>query len=172
MNRCLQKLLVPEWMTKGKDPLKEPLQTTYMPTYDVENTYSTNKGSDLFLANKLRIVPWGTERMLQRIQRHKRTTLHWSAHPERKQNKTQKSSYGLDWRQKGIRYGLTKLENVLPQNVQNIRWSHKLYRENYENLKSGIDCRRKKLSWSKDPKRYISRSCTITITNYNCDDVT
>ena len=29
-----------------------------------------------------------------------------------------------------------------------------------------------KLSWSEDPRRYISRRCTITITIHNCDDVT
>ena len=33
----------------------------------------------------------------------------------------------------------------MSRNVQNIRWSHKLYRENHENLESGIDSRRKKL---------------------------
>ena len=32
----------------------------------------------------------------------------------------------------------------LPENVQNIRWSHKFYRENHENLESGIDSRREK----------------------------
>ena len=31
-----------------------------------------------------------------------------------------------------------------------------------EKTMSGIDSRRKKLSWSKDPKRYFSRKCTIT----------
>ena len=33
----------------------------------------------------------------------------------------------------------------LSQNVQNITWSHKLDRENHENLESGIDSRKKKL---------------------------
>ena len=58
----------------------------------------------------------------------------------------EKSSYGLDWLQKGIWYGLAKLENKLPQNVRNIRWSHKLYLENHENLESGIDSWREKLN--------------------------
>ena len=53
----------------------------------------------------------------------------------------------------GIWYSSAKLE--LPQNVQNITWSHKLYRENYENLESGIDSSRKKLNCNKDPKRYF-----------------
>ena len=39
------------------------------------------------------------------------------------------------------------------QNVQNIRWSHKLYRENHENLENGIVSRRKKLSWKEGPQR-------------------
>ena len=39
-----------------KDRPKQ-LQTHNVPTYDVENTNGTNKGRDLGLANKLRIVP-------------------------------------------------------------------------------------------------------------------
>ena len=38
------------------------------------------------------------------------------------------------------------------KNVPNITWNHKFYRQNHENLESRIDSRRKKLSWSKDPK--------------------
>ena len=37
----------------------------------------------------------------------------------------------------------------LPQNVQNITWTHKFHLENHENLESRIDSSRKKLSWSK-----------------------
>ena len=85
---------------------------------------------------------------------------------------TEKSSYGQDWPQKGIWYGPARLDNKLPQNVQNITWSHKLYRENHENLESGIDSRRKKLRWSKDPKGYISRRCSITVNIHDCHDTT
>ena len=77
MNRCLQWAHVPEWVTKGKttliqkDPAQrnrlKPLMTNNLPTDDVENINSTNKGRDLLLANKLWIVPWGTERMPQKI---------------------------------------------------------------------------------------------------------
>ena len=81
---------------------------------------------------------WGTERIPQRIQRYKRATLHWSTHPQRDQDETEKSSYRLDWLQKGIWYGPTKLDKSLPQNVQNIKWSHKLYRDNHENLKTAV----------------------------------
>ena len=106
MNRCLQGVHVPEWMTKAKttlikkDPLKgttpKQLQTHNVPTYDMENINSTNKGRDLLLTNKLWIVPCGTERMPQRIQRLRRVTLHRSAHLQQEQYQTQKFSYDLD----------------------------------------------------------------------------
>ena len=160
-------------MTNGRTTLiqKDPsertapkqLQTHKLPTNHVENINST-KGRDLLLANKPQIVPWETERMLQRIQRHNRVTLHRSIHSKRELDQTEKSSYGLDWLQKGIWYGSA--------NEQNIRWSHKLYRENHENLKSGIDSRRKKLSWNKYPKRYFSRRCSIKVTIHNWHDAT
>ena len=113
-----------------KTPLhSKQLQTHNLPTYDMENINSTNEPW---------VVPWGIERMPQRIQRHRRATLHWSVHPQQEQDQTDKSSYSLDWRQKSIWYGPAKLDNKLPQNVQNIRQSHKLYRENHENLESGL----------------------------------
>ena len=123
----------------------------------MENINSTNKGIDLLLANKARTVLWGTERMPQRIQRHRRVILHRSAHSQREQDQTEKSSYGPDWQQKCVWYSLAKLDDNLPQNIQNIRWSHKLYRENHENLESGIDSRREKLNWSEGPKTYFSK---------------
>ena len=55
----------------------------------MENIYRTNKGSDLLLSNKPQIVPWRTEKMLQRIQRYSITTLHRSTHPRWEQNKTE-----------------------------------------------------------------------------------
>ena len=55
-------------------------------TDNVENINSTNKRRDLLLANKPWFVPYGTERMLQRIQRHSRVTLYRSTHPKWKQN--------------------------------------------------------------------------------------
>ena len=44
----------------------EQLLTHYLPTDDVENINSTNKGRDLPLAIKPHIVLWGRERMPQR----------------------------------------------------------------------------------------------------------
>ena len=178
MNRCLQEAHVPEEMTKGKTTLiKGTFRNNYRPImchryHSVENTNSTNKGGDLLLTNKLQVVYRRTERMTQRIQWHRRATLHCSAHPQRVKDMTEKSGYDLEWLQKGIRYGSAKLNNGQPQNVQNIRWSHKLYRKNHENLESGIDSRREKLSWSGDPKGYIPRKCPITIAIRNCDDAT
>ena len=96
------------------------LQTDSLPTNDVENTNSTNKGKDLLLANKPRIVPWRTKKMPRRIQRHCRITLHRSTYPKWEQDKTEKYSYSLDWLQKGIWYAPTKLDTTLSQNVQNI----------------------------------------------------
>ena len=148
------------------------LQIDNLPTNDVENTYSINKGKDLIPAKKPRIVPWRTERMLQRTQRHSRITLHRSTHSKWEQDKTEKSSYGLDWLQKGIWYSFTKLDNTLSQNVQNITWNHKLHRKHHANLESGANSRRKKLSWNKDPKRYFPRRCTITLTIHNSHDAT
>ena len=65
---------------KQRDCSKQ-LQTHNLPTNDVENTNSTNKGKDQPLTNKPRIVPWRTERMPPRIQRHSRITLYRSTHP-------------------------------------------------------------------------------------------
>ena len=156
----------PHWSkrTQAKEPPKQ-LQTHNLPTDD-------NKGKYLLLANKLRFVRWRTKKIPQKIQRHNRVTLNRSTHPEWEQDQMEKASYGLDWLQKGIWYGSAKLDNKLLQNVQNITCSHKLYRQKHENLESWIDSRRKKLSWSKDPKRYFSRRCSITVTIHNCHDAT
>ena len=148
------------------------LQTHNLPTNNVENINSANRGRYLLLANKPRIFPWRTERMLQRIQRYSWIALHRSTHSKWEQNRTEKSSYALDWLQNGIWYGSEKLDNKQPENVQNITWSHKLHRQNHENLVSGIDSRRNKISWIKDPKRYFPRRCSITLTIYNCHDAT
>ena len=40
----------------------------------------------------------------------------------------------------------------------------KLHRKNHEKLEGWINCKRKKLGWNKDPKRYFPRRCTITHT--------
>ena len=72
------------------------LQTHNLPTDDVENINSTNKGRNLLFANELRFVSWRTERMLQKNQRHSRVTLHRTTHHKWEQDQTEKSSYDLD----------------------------------------------------------------------------
>ena len=131
-----------------KDPNKGTAANNYRPITCLPMIWkilTAQRERDLLLTYKPMIVPRGTERMPQRIQRHSRVTLHRSTHPKWKQDLTEKHSYGLDWLQKGIWYDSAKIDNKLSQNVQNITWSHKLYRENHEKLESGIDSRRKKL---------------------------
>ena len=125
------------------------LKTNKLPINDVGNSNSRNKGKDLLLGNKPGFIPGRIERILQRIQRLSRITLHRSTHRKWQQDKTEKSSYGLNWLQKGIWYGSTKLDNTLSQNLQNITRSHKLHRKDHANLESGTDSRRKKLSSNK-----------------------
>ena len=74
-------------------------------------TNGTNKRTDLRLT---RLFPRGTER----IQSHRRASTHWSIHPHWEQDEMEKSCYRLDWQQKCIWYGPTKLDKKLPQNVQ------------------------------------------------------
>ena len=71
-----------------------------------------------------------------------------------------------------IWYGIAKLDNKPSQNVQDIRQSHKFYRENYENLESGNDSKNEKLRWSEDPGRYIPGRCAISTVICNSYDAT
>ena len=105
INRYLQRSHVPEWLTKGstiliqKDPGKgtpKQLYTHNLPTE--ENIDSKNKGRDLPLANKPRVLQWGTEKMPQSIQRHNIITFHRSVHTKREQDYAEKSSYVRDYR--------------------------------------------------------------------------
>ena len=58
------------------------------------------------------------------------------------------------------------------KNVQNIRWSHILYRENHENLESGIDSRKKKLAEAKIQRVLFKGDATMTFNTYKCYDAT
>ena len=138
----------------------------------MENINSTNKGGDILLANKPRIVPWRKERVSQRIQRHSVVTLHRWTHSKWKQEQTEKSCNGLERLQKGIWYGSAKLDNKLSQNVQNITRNYKLHRKKHEKLEIWINSRRKTLRWNKDPKRDFPRRCTVTPIIHNCHDAT
>ena len=159
MNRCLQDAHVPEWMTKGKtiliqkDPSKGTTPNNYRPITCLpmmrKILTAQIRKKNLLFANKPRIVPGRTERMPQRIQRHSRITLHRSTHPKWEQDKTEKSSYGLDWQQEDMWYALTMLDITLSHYVQNITWSHKLHRTDHEDLESGTDSRRKNIAETK-----------------------
>ena len=85
-----------------KSHLKK-LKTHNIPTFYAYNTKSKHK-VDLRLATMLWVVLGVRERVTQRIQRHRRASLYWSICPQRVQAETEKSSYGLDWLQKGVWY--------------------------------------------------------------------
>ena len=87
---------------KGPKQRKHPkqIQTHNLPTDDGENINRINMERNLPFANKSQIVPWGSERMPQRIQMHSRGNLHRPVHPKREQYQTEKSRYGLDWLQR------------------------------------------------------------------------
>ena len=69
-------------------------------------------------------------------------------HPQQEQNETE--NVAITWFDIKKAYDMVllcaKLDNRLFQNIQDIRRSQKLYRENNGNLGSGIDRRRKKFS--------------------------
>ena len=164
MNRCLQETHVLEWMTKGNttliqnDDLKGTAPNNYRPitclpmwkilTAQIwEEIYHSLTSRELFPEEEKECHEWsrGTGE------------LHYIDQYILNENKTRWKNLAMvrtDYK-KGIWHGPAKLNNKLPQNVQYIRWSHKLYRENHENLESGIDSRRGKLGWSEGPKRYI-----------------
>ena len=174
INRCLERAHVSEWMTKGsttliqKDPSKGITPNNYRPitclpimwkilTVQIrEEIYYSLTSRGLFPEEQkgCRKGSIGTEDLLYKGQH----ILN--------ESKTRRKNLAVAW----IDY--KKAYDTVPQNVQNIRWSHKLHGENHENLESRIDSRRKKLSWSKDPKRYFSRRCTITLTIHNSHDAT
>ena len=145
------------------------LQTHNMTTDEVENVNSTNKGWDLQLVNKSRIVQRGTERMPQRS-RGTRELLYIDQHILN-ENKTRRKNLPMAW------IDNKKAYDMVPQSwiincLKMYKICHKLYQENHENLDSETDSMREKLSWSEDQKRYISRRFTLTVTIHNCDDAT
>ena len=170
MNRFLQEALVPEWMTRGRTTLiqKEHLKETD----DVENTNDTNQLRDLFLNNKQQIVTRGTGRMLQRIQRHRKTTLYRLAHPQRDQDKTRKYIYGwIDFK---------KAYDMVPQSwIINCLKMYKLWNEvinilekTMKNLESAIDSRRERLAEGKNQIRIFQRDAVWPLQIYNCNNAT
>ena len=135
----------------------------------MDNKIKYTNQEDLQFANKPQTVPQGTERILHGDQRYRRAIINtplWRA------KKDQKLSYGVDWPQKGIWYGPTKLDDRLSQNVQDIRRSDKFYREYHEKLENQTDSRRKKFNKGEKPERDLPGRYTITIAISNSDDTT
>ena len=174
MNRCLRGAYIPEWMTQGK--------TTLIQKKPNKGTTSDNCRSitclpmmwKILIAQKKRSRGLFPEEQKLCCKRSSGIAelLYIDQHTLN-ENKTRRKNPAMARIDKNvIWYRPTKLDNKLPQNIQNITWSHKVYRENHENLESGIDIRRKKLSWSKDPSRYISTRCTISVTIHDCHDAT
>ena len=93
-----------EWKTLKIETNKINHILPYIPTNNITELNELIYAGAKLVFEKIGI-PWRTERMSQRIQRHSRITQHRSTHPKREQDKTEKSSYGLDWLQEGIWYG-------------------------------------------------------------------
>ena len=85
---------------------------------------------NILLASKPRTVSRRTERMLQR---NKWYGVHWSTHPQREQNETEKCSQSVDWQQNGERCSPAKLDYKLLKNVQDIRQVIKITRKTMKN---------------------------------------
>ena len=127
MNRCLQKAHVYEWMTKvsttliQKDPPKrnrpKQLQTYDPPTYHVENINGTNKGRDLFLANKQVLFP-EEQKGCCKGSRGIRELFYIDQHVLN-ESKMRRKNLAMAWidNKKGILYVLSKLDSKLSQNV-------------------------------------------------------
>ena len=179
MNRCLQRTHVPEWMTKGrtiwikKDPNKETAQNNYRPITCLPMMWkiltAQIRGKIYYSLTSRGLFP-DEQKGCDKGYRGTGELLYIDQHI----SKNQTENVAMAWSEykKVIWYGSTKLDNKLPQNVQTIRGSHRLYQENHENLEIGIDSRRKKFNWSKDPNRYFSRRCTTTVTIHYCHEAT
>ena len=84
------------------------------------------------------------------------------------ESKTRRKNLAMAWIDYKKAYDMAPHSWIIncPKMYQNIRWSHKFYRQN---LDSGIDSRRKKISWIKEPKRCFSKEI---LTFHNCHDST
>ena len=127
MNKGIQETEIREWMTKGKttliqkDPFKGTAPDNYRPItclpmmWKILTAQIREKIYNSVIS--CRLFPEDTERTPQENQRHRGTTIRRSTHPQREKNETEKSSYGLDWLQKGLRYGPPKLDTTLSKNI-------------------------------------------------------
>ena len=181
MNKCLQTAHVPEWMTKirtsliQKDPNKGTALNNYRPIICLpmmwkiltaqirEEIYHSLTSRGLFPDEQKGCCKGsrGTAELLY-IDQH---ILN--------ESKTTRKNQAMAW----IDY---KKAYMFPHSwIINSLKMYKISQEvihfidkNYENQESWIDNRRKKISWSKDPKRDFLRRCSITLTIHNCHDAT
>ena len=127
---------------KGPKQRNRPkqLQTHNLPTDDVENISSTNKGRGLLLAN----LPWffpDKPKGFCKGTRDRAEILYIDQHILN-ENKTRRKNIAIAW----IDY--KKVYNMVPQSwIINCLKMYKISHEvtNHENLESRIDSRRKKL---------------------------
>ena len=118
------------------------IHTHNLPTYDVKNITAQIREEINYSLESRRLFPEEQKGCRKR-------SSHRTAHPQREQSQTEKSSCGLEWQQKSIWYGSALLDNRLPQNVQNIRWSHNLYRQK--------PWKPRKWNWLQEGKAWLKR---------------
>ena len=178
MNRCLQYAQGPDWRTKGKttliqkDPRKGTAPNNYRPITCITMIWkilTVQIREEIYYSLTNRGLFPGEQKGCRKGSRGTAELLYIDQHILN-ESKSWQNNLAMAWidYKKGIWYGSAKLENKLSQNVQNITWSHKLHRENHENLESWIDSRRKKLDWNKDPKMYFQMRWAITLIIHNC----
>ena len=97
------------------------------------------------------------------IKKNRRSTIHWSTHPQGEQNETKKCSYGVDWQQKGIWCGLA-MYKITDEVIKFIEETMKNWRVELIEGETSLT--------GENSQRYIPRRCTITIIICNSDDTT
>ena len=181
MNRYLQGAYIPEWMTKRKttliqkDPSKRTAPNNYRsitPLPIMWKILTAQIWEEIYYSLTSRGLFPGEQKGCCKGSRGTEELLYIDQHILN-ENKIKWKNLAMAWTDYKKAYDMVlQMDNKLPQNVQNIKWSHKLYWENHENQESGIDSRRMELSWSEVPKWYFSRRCTIIIIIHNCHDAT
>ena len=58
--------------------------------------------------------------MLQGDQKNRSTTIHWSTHPQREQDETEKHSYDVNWQQKGWIIDCLKMYKISDEVINSI----------------------------------------------------
>ena len=144
MNKCLRRAHVPEWMTKGRSTLiqENPNKGTTSNNYRLITCLAmmwkiltAQITEEIYYSLTSRGLFHDEQKGCCKGSRSTTELLYIDQHIlNESKTRRKKSSYGLNWLQKGIWYGSAELDNKRPQNVQNITWSHKPYYQNHENL--------------------------------------